>query len=78
MTKFLLFDETFNRRNILADEFINRRKHLTDELLTIFKTNSVCREFRQFLGQLRAKLKILQYILTYFRKRKDSVRVRTF
>ena len=29
-------------------------------------------DFRQFLGQLRTKLKILQYILTYFRKRKDS------
>ena len=36
VTKFLLFDETFNRRNILTDEFINRRKYLTDELLTIF------------------------------------------
>ena len=62
--KFLLFDETFNRRNILTHEFINRRKHLTNELL--------CRDFRQFLGQLRTKIKILQYILTYFRKRKDS------
>ena len=35
--KFLLFDETFNRRKFLTDEFINRRKNLTDELLTIFK-----------------------------------------
>ena len=34
--EILLFDEIFNRRNILTDEFINRRKHLTDELLTIF------------------------------------------
>ena len=33
---------------------------------------------RQFLGQLRTKLKILQYILTYFPKRKNSARVRTF
>ena len=54
--RFLLFDETFNRRNILTDEFINRRKHLTDELFTIFKNF-----FRQFLGQIRTKLKILQY-----------------
>ena len=47
---FLLFYETFNRRNILTEKIIKPRKHLTDELFTI-----VCRDFRQFLGQLRNK-----------------------
>ena len=72
MTKFLIFDETFNRLNILTDEFINRRsfRHLLNFLCV---QGSWC--VRQFLGQLRTKLKYCN-ILTSLILRKPRRTIR--